>query len=362
MNYENRVRAYLVLADGTVFKGYSMGAQGEAVGEVVFNTCNTSFQDIMCDPSYYGQLVAQTYPLVGMRGIAAGTPPRIHAKGYIAREWSEVPAGDKSVISIDAYLKQNGTVGIYGIDTRRLTRALRDKGYFNGAITDKLDGFDTLMDKIKAYSIKGAVDAVTVQKPFHIDVRNNKMNVAVVDYGYSAGMAAAFAQRGIAMTVFPARTMAEEVLAEEPAGIVFSNGPGDPEEDKTLIMQIDKLLHSGLPCFGIGVGHQMMALAMGGKIAKMQKGHRGSNQPVLRCSDGKSMSTLQNHAYDVVAESLDTALAEVTMVNINDRSVEAIQYKGISAFSVQFTPLDNPIYSDTSWIYDDFAAMVGGGE
>lgn len=339
-----------------------MGALGEAVGEVVFNTCNSSFQEILCDPSYYGQLVAQTYPLVGMRGIDASKPPRIHAKGYIAREWSEVPAGDTSVISIDEYLKQNGTVGIYGIDTRRLTRALRDKGYFNGAITDKLDGFDSLMDRIKSYSIKGAVDAVTVQKPLRIDAPDYRLSIAVADYGYSAVLAAALAQRGLAMTVYPARTPAQEILADNPAGIVFSNGPGDPEEDKTLIAQIARLLQSGLPCFGIGVGHQMMALAMGGRIAKMPKGHRGSNQPVLKCSTGQSMSTLQNHAYDVVAESLDQASAEITMVNINDCSVEAIQYKNIPAFSVQFTPLDNPIYSDTAWIYDDFAAMVGGGE
>jgi len=362
LDYDERARAYLVLADGTVFKGYSMGAKGEAVGEVVFNTCTTSFQDILCDPSYYGQLVAQTYPLVGMRGVDGRLPRRIYAKGYIAREWSEVPQGDSSVLSIDEYLRQNGTVGIYGIDTRRLTRALRDKGYFNGAITDKLDGFDSLMDRIQSYSIRGAVDAVTVPKPLLINTIKGNPRVAVIDYGYSEKMAAALSQRGLELKVYPARTSAEEILSEQPAGIVFSNGPGDPEEDIDLIKQICTLLQSGLPSFGIGVGHQMMALAMGGKIAKMPKGHRGSNQPVLRRVAGQTMSTLQNHAYDVVAESLDDSVAEITMININDQSVEAIQYKGIPAFSIQFTPLDNPVYSDTSWIYDDFAAMVRGGE
>jgi len=350
------------LADGTVFKGYSMGALGEAVGEVVFNTCNTSFQDILCDPSYYGQLVAQTYPLMGMRGVNINRSRPINAKGYIAREWSEVPDGDSGVISIDEYLRRNGTVGIYGIDTRRLTRALRDKGYFNGAITDKLDHFDALMDKIKAYSIKGAVEAVTIRQMFQIKAPDDDACIAVLDYGYSESMMEAFKQRKLSLTVYPAYTQAEEILAGEPDGIVFSNGPGDPEEDKTLIIQIDSLLHSGIPCFGIGVGHQMMALAVGGKIAKMPKGHRGSNQPVLRFSNGKAMSTLQNHAYDIVAESIDRSRAEITMININDHSVEAIQYKGIPAFSVQFTPLDNPIYSDTSWIYDEFASMVRGGD
>lgn len=353
--------AYLVLQDGTIMQGYSMGAQGVTIGEVVFNTCTASYQDLLSDPTYYGQIVAQTYPLVGNRGFdASEEKSEIMANGYIAREWCDTPTDARNGVTLDAYLKQRGIVGLCGIDTRRLTRILRDKGYFNGAITDSLENLDALLEKIKAYTIAGAVEQVTIKKPEVIEAGNPQYHMVVLDYGFHRDILQWFTDRGCKLTLVPASTSAAEILAYRPDGILLSDGPGDPDDNLALIDTIKALTHSGVPLFGLGLGHQMLALAAGAKIRKMDRGHRGSNQPVRILETGKIMITTQNHGYDVAPGTLDPATGVVIMENVNDKSVEGIRYLAFPAYTVQFEPCDGPGFQDSAWIYDTFVEMMKG--
>ena len=357
----NAKKAYLVLEDGAIFEGYSMGAGGVTIGEVVFNTCTASYQELLSDPTYYGQIVAQTYPLVGNRGIEAdGKYSEIMANGYIAREWCNTPTDTRGGVTLDEYLRKRGIVGLCGIDTRRLTRVLRDKDYFCGAITDSLDNLDELLKKIKKYTIAGAVDAVTIKKPETIKSENSKYNVAVIDYGFHHSALKWFVERGCGLTLFPAETLPDEILKIRPDGILFSDGPGDPDDNPKLIENIKELMKSSVPSFGIGLGHQMMGLAAGGKVEKMPKGHRGSNQPVKILKSNKIMITTQNHGYAVADKSIKDEIAETVLVNVNDKTIEGIRYKKFPAFSVQFEPTDGRGYQDTSWIYDEFINIMKG--
>lgn len=351
----NEKRAYLVLADGTVFTGVSMGVEGESIGEVVYNTCADSYQEILTDPTYYGQLVAQTYPLVGNRGLDCDGG-KIVANGYIVREWCDTP--EQGGVTLDEYLKARGVVGISGIDTRRLTRKLRDKGYFNGAITTSLDDFDDLLRRIKNYSVHGAVAAVTTKEKYEVKPENTVYNVAVLDLGFPQSMLNPFLRRGCSLTVFPASTSCEELLSEDPDAVIFPDGPGDPDDDIALVETVKSVIATGKPVIGIGVGHQMMALAVGGHIRKMPKGHRGSNQPVRVAETEKIMVTVQNHGYDVADGSVSEDVAKVMLTNVNDNSVEGLKYFGFPGVSVQFVPGDSEVYSDSSFIYDEFIELV----
>lgn len=354
--------AYLVLADGTVFKGSSMGKEGETIGEVVFNTCTASYQELLSDPTYYGQIVAQTYPLIGNRGIENDiNSSDITANGYIAREWCNSPSNIFGGVTLDEYLKRVNIVGIFGIDTRRLTRALRDKGYFNGAITNTLDHFDELMNKIKCYSIHGAVSAVTIKNSIEYKTECPIFNVVVIDYGFPRAMLKSLLKRGCNLTIVPASTSPTEILKQNPDGLVFSNGPGDPDDDPVLVKNIKTLIKEKIPSLGIGVGHQMMVLAVDGIINKMPKGHRGSNQPVIVCGTDNVLVTTQNHGYDVADGSINENTAEVIMRNVNDNSIEGLTYYDFPGFSIQFTPIDIGSFSDTSWVYDKFIALMKGG-
>ncbi len=353
---EHTNKAYLLLEDGTVFVGNSMGKTGTAIGEVVFNTCTASYEELLSDPTYYGQIVAQTYPLVGNRGVTdENRDSDIMSNGYIVREWCKVPAGG---ISLHEYLLKRGIVGLSGIDTRRLTRILRDKGYMKGAITDTLDNREMLLEKIRAYTVSGAVEAVTVKSPQHIQAENEKYRIAVPDYGFPRKILDAFLSRGCSVDILPASCTVEQVTALNPNGIFLSDGPADPDDDPVLIRNIAEMIKSGLPVFAVGLGHQMLALAEHAKIIKMPQGHRGSNQPVLVAETGKLMVTEQNHGYTVDKESLPSNTAEILMTNINDGSVEGLFYPSVPALSVQFTPNGSPD-SSTSWIFDRFIAMLG---
>lgn len=367
MENKRAKRAYLVLADGTVFHGYSMGAVGETVGEVVFNTCTASYQSLLSDPTYYGQIVAQTYPLVGNRGIGAdisaegSASSNIMANGYIAREWCAAPSVMDGGLTLDEYLRGRNIVGICGIDTRRLTRALRDKGYFNGAITDSLQDFDALLRRVKAYTISGAVEAVTIREPEHIPAENPLYRVTVIDCGFPRYVLKALTQRGCELTLVPAFTSAREILAGKPDGVLFSDGPGDPDDAPCLTGCAQELLAAKIPLFGIGLGHQVMALAVGGTVVKMPKGHRGSNQPVRILETGRIMVTTQNHGYSVAAQSLPQGVAQITMTNVNDGAVEGVSYCNAPAFSVEFTPTDGIGRQDTAWLYDELIDRMKGG-
>jgi len=367
INQNQTQRAYLVLADGTVFPGDAMGAPGEAVGEVVFNTCASSYQSVLSDPTYYGQLVAQTFPLVGNRGIVPeevlplGETAPVRANGYIVREWCDTPPGLGNRLTLDAYLKRYGIVGISGIDTRRLTRILRDKGYFKGVITPALGDFEDLLARISAYSISGAVAAVSLAEPVHIFCESAEYYIVVPDFGFPRRMLPALLRRHCAVAVVPAETSAREILERKPDGVLLPDGPADPDDNPRILENIRGLLQSKIPLLGIGVGHQMMALAAGGIVGEMARGHRGSNQPVRLLGTKRVMVTLQNHAYDVAAGSLPEAVASVTMANVNDGSVEGLEYHSFPGFSVQFTPQDSGLYSDTAWVYDQFLSRIHDG-
>lgn len=352
-------KAYLILEDGTVFEGYSMGKAGTAIGEVVFNTCTASYEDLLSDPTYYGQIVAQTYPLVGNRGVVhSDRNSDITANGYIVREWCDAPEGG---VSLHEYLSSRGIVGICGIDTRRLTRALRDKGYMKGAITGSLENREKLLSDIRAYTISGAVEAVTIKTPESVKTPNAKYRVAVLDYGFPRSTLDALTARGCELEILPAGYTAKQVAAVAPNGILLSDGPADPDDNPALVENIREMTKLGVPILAIGLGHQMLALSVGAQIEKMAQGHRGSNQPVLICGTQKMMVTDQNHGYAVKKETIQQDKAEICMQNVNDGSVEGLCYTAFPALSVQFTP-NGDSDSSTSWIFDRFAEMLGEAE
>lgn len=352
---DRTARAYLVLEDSTVFSGFSVGAKGTTIGEVVFNTCTASYEEVLSDPTYYGQIVAQTYPLVGNRGI--GVAGNIVANGYIVREWCDAPSGVRGE-TLDAYLKRLGIIGISGVDTRALTRKLRGKGYVKGAITDSLEEMNRLLEEIRRYSIHGAVAAVTVEKQEVLLAPNPLYKVAVIDYGSPRALIDALLRRGCTVYRVPAGTTAEDLKRTGAQAVVFSDGPGDPDDNPVLIQNIREILPLNLPFIGIGLGHQLVALALGGKIEKMARGHRGSNQPVRRVRDGRLLVTTQNHGYCVARDSIDPALAEVSMVNVNDGTIEAVRLLQYPGETYQFTPVDSAELTGTSCIYDDFITRI----
>ncbi len=356
---KKRNSAYLILEDETVFQGFSMGKIGTTIGEVVFNTCTSAYTDILSDPTYYGQIVAQTYPLAANRGVAPDTDgSKIMSNGYIVREWCDVYS-DGNEMNLDDYLKSIDIVGICGIDTRRLTRYLRDKGYVNGAITDSLENKEELLEKVKSYTISGAVREISIKEPIEMKGENAKYNVVAIDYGSPRKQLNAFLLNGCNVTFVPAFTTPEDIMKYSPDGVVLCDGPADPDDEPILIENIKKLTEQGVPVFAIGLGHQMLALAMGFKIVKMAKGHRGSNQPVRISDTNKIMITDQNHGYSVDPDSVDSSVADIIMTNINDNTVEGLKYNKFTGLSVQFTPKGDED-SSTGFIIRDFFKMMDG--
>ncbi len=364
MSFEKSPKAYLVLADGTIFEGYAMGKIGTTIGEVVFNTCMASYGELLSDPTYFGQIVAQTYPLAGNRGIYTSVGELgIMASGYVVREWFNSP-DNNDMVTLDKYLKDRKIVGISGIDTRRLTRAVRDKGYINGAITDSKDNIDDLLNKIKKYTISGAVEAVTTQSTYTVDCDCDeaKYNVVVVDYGFPIGMLKPFTKRGCKVTVVPEDTSSDDIIKYSPDGVILSDGPADPDDNPKLVETIGELTKKDISLFCLGLGHQMISLAVGSKIKKMPRGHRGSNQPVRIEGTNKIMITTQNHGYAVLKDSLNEDIASIWLSNVNDNSIEGLKFKSFKGLSVQFIPKDEKDFCDNSWIYDEFTALMGGNK
>lgn len=356
-------KAYLLLENGMVFEGEGFGAAGTRVGELVFTTGMTGCAESLTDPSYRGQLITFTFPMLGNYGICYEDreSPHIHARGVVVREYCPSPSNFRAEVDVDTFLREEGVCGICGVDTRRITQLIRTKGVMNAAVTDA-EPDDALLELVRANRVTGVVDEVTVKEPVLLAPRGEaRYSVALLDYGYKRSIADCLTARGCAVTLYPARTPAEQIIAAGHDGVMLSNGPGDPQENAYSIEQI-KILMDTLPTFGICLGHQMMAIASGARTRKMKFGHRGANQPAKDLKTGRVYVTSQNHGYAVDNASLPDSGAVMRFVNVNDGSCEGLDYPGKRAFSLQFHPEAHGGPLDCSGMFERFISMMGGRE
>lgn len=356
------MKAFLILEDGTVFEGTNIGAAREVVSEIVFNTSMTGYLEVMTDPSYAGQAVVMTYPLIGNYGITPDMESaRPWVEGYIVRELSRIPSNFRCEGSIQDFLVKYDIPGIAGIDTRALTKILREKGTMNGMITvNENYQIEEILPKLREYTAEKVVERVTCDK---ISILRGKgKRVALLDLGAKQNIAKSLHDRGCEVTIYPAGTSAEEILKDNPDGIMLSNGPGDPKECTEVIQEIKKLCVSDTPIFAICLGHQLMALANGADTHKMKYGHRGGNHPVKDLETGRVYISSQNHGYVVDTEHLDSSVAVPAFVNVNDGTNEGLRYVGKNIFTVQFHPEACPGPQDSSYLFDKFINMMGGNQ
>lgn len=369
-------KAYLILADGTIFEGQSIGKTGSVIGETVFTTGMTGYLETLTDPSYYGQIVTQTFPLIGNYGVINEDfeSKKSWVRGYIVREMCEKPSNFRCEGDLDSFLRQQEIIGIKGIDTRKLTKILREAGVMNGMIvsgneTEKIETVlksnsekEKLLETIKAYIITEAVKTVSRSEAEDKEAENEKKaqkgHVVLWDFGAKENIKRELEKRGLKVTLVPYNTTADEIKKLAPDGIMLSNGPGDPAENTGIIEEIRKLCEYGqIPIFGICLGHQMLALARGAKTSKLKYGHRGGNQPVKDLETGRVYISSQNHGYAVENDSLPS-YAKLRFVNTNDQTCEGIEYTDIPAFSVQFHPEACSGPHDTNYLFDLFFKMM----
>ena len=351
-------KGYLILQDGQVFEGVRFGAETDTVGELVFTTGMCGYVETLTDPSYAGQIVMQTYPLIGNYGIIREDfEGACCVKGYVVREYCDTPSNFRTDCDLDTYLKEQGVPGLCGVDTRELTRIIREHGVMNAAICDEIPADLT---PIKTYAITGVVEAVSCKEPDRYPAEGEEcFRVSLIDYGAKRNIVRELQKRGCTVTVLPASTSAEEILAAGPDGVMLSNGPGDPAENTYQIEQIRKLLGK-VPMFGICLGHQLTALAAGGSTYKLKYGHRGVNQPVRDLNGVRTYITSQNHGYAVDGDTVK--LGKVRFVNANDGTCEGIDYPELKAFTVQFHPEACTGPKDTSFLFDRFVDLMKGGD
>lgn len=393
------MKAFLILEDGTVFEGIHIGADREIVSEIVFNTSMAGYLEVLTDPSYAGQAVCMTYPLIGNYGICRDDMESVKPwpDALLVREVSRIPSNFRSDCTIQQFLEENNVPGIAGIDTRALTKILREKGTMNGMVTTDADyDFARIQPMLKAYTTGKVVERVTcrekyVVKPslspaengplsgsarfdraaYESGVREKRptlvkelngagLRVALLDLGAKKNIAHSLAERGCEVTVFPATTPAEEVIAMKPDGIMLSNGPGDPKECTCIIEEIKKLYATDIPIFAICLGHQLMALANGCDTHKMKYGHRGGNHPVKDLADGRIYISSQNHGYVVDTDKLDPKIAVPAFINVNDGTNEGLRYTGKNIFTVQYHPEACPGPQDSRYLFDRFIQMMKG--
>ena len=353
------MKAFLILEDGHVFKGTSIGSTRDVISEIVFNTSMTGYLEVMTDPSYAGQAVCMTYPLIGNYGICyddqESSKPWVD--GFIVRELSRVPSNFRSVDTIQHFLTKHDIPGIAGIDTRALTKILREKGTMNGMITTKeYTDLGEPISRMKAYSVKGVVLKTTTKEAYTLPGTGKK--VALMDYGAKRNIARSLNERGCQVTVYPADTPAEAVLKEHPDGIMLSNGPGDPKENTAIIEEIKKLYASDVPIFAICLGHQLMALANGMDTYKLKYGHRGGNHPVKDLETGRVYISSQNHGYVVDMDTVNPQVAVPAFINVNDGTNEGLKYVGKNIFTVQYHPEACPGPLDSGYLFDRFLKMM----
>lgn len=369
------MKAFLILADGHIFEGKSIGSRREIISELVFNTSMTGYLEVLTDPSYAGQAVCMTYPLIGNYGICHEDEESIRPwlDGYIVRELSKTASNFRCEDTLSNYLKRFDITGICGIDTRQLTKILREKGTMNCMITtDENYNLVDIIPKLEEYTTGHVVEKVTCSEKYvlgaekpeasSISITNTSTtkNVALLDLGAKKNIAKSLAKRGCNVTVYPATTKAEEIFAQKPDGIMLSNGPGDPTVCTDIIAEIKKLYASDIPVFAICLGHQLMALATGAKTKKMKYGHRGGNHPVKDLETGRVYISSQNHGYVVDTDTIDKNIAAPAFVNVNDGTNEGLKYIGKNIFTVQFHPEACPGPQDSAYLFDRFIDMMGG--
>lgn len=363
------MKAYLILEDGTVFAGKSIGSSREVISEIVFNTSMTGYLEVLTDPSYAGQAVVMTYPLIGNYGICREDMEARASctDGFIVRELSQTFSNFRGEQSIQDFLVSQDIPGISGIDTRALTKILRERGTMNGMITTELPKeMDAVLNRIKQYSVRNVVARVTTREPVFfrpgdLDTDSNvpvTKKVAILDVGTKYNIARCLLKRGCALTIYPADTKAETIAAAKPDGIMLTNGPGDPKECTGVIEELKKLYETDIPIFAICLGHQLMALASGFDTVKMKYGHRGSNHPVKDIQSGRVYISSQNHGYVVKEDSVADSVAEVAFVNVNDGSIEGLTYRNKKIFTVQFHPEACAGPKDSEILFDRFINMM----
>lgn len=395
------MKAFLILEDGTVFEGTHIGANREIISEIVFNTSMAGYLEVLTDPSYAGQAVCMTYPLIGNYGVCREDMESRQAwpDGFIVRELSRLASNFRKDITIQEFLKEQDIPGIAGIDTRALTKLLREKGTMNGMITtDENYNLNAILPKLKEYTTGKVVEKVTCSQKYEIKgaraldengpisgsarfvpddfaagIREKRPSitrqlnglgkkVALLDLGAKDNIARSLAQRGCDVTVYPALTAAEEIIADQPDGIMLSNGPGDPKECVSIINEIRKLYETDIPIFAICLGHQLMALATGADTHKMKYGHRGGNHPVKDLKTGRVYISSQNHGYVVDMDKLDPKVAVPAFINVNDGTNEGLSYTGKNIFTVQYHPEACPGPQDSSYLFDRFIKMMEVGK
>lgn len=391
------MQAFLILEDGTVFTGTHIGAEKEIISEIVFNTSMAGYPEVLTDPSYAGQAVCMTYPLIGNYGVCRDDMEsrKPWSDGFIVRELSRTASNFRTDMTIQEFLTEYGVPGIAGIDTRALTKILREKGTMNGMITTNQNySLEEILPVLKEYTAGKVVEKVTCSKKFEIkgsgtlkengpvsgsagfdadkyasgihekkpsmikELSGAGRKIALLDLGAKDNIADSLAKRGCDVTVYPALTQAEEIIADAPDGIMLSNGPGDPKECISIIEEIKKLYVTNIPIFAICLGHQLMALATGADTFKMKYGHRGGNHPVKDLMTGRVYISSQNHGYVVDTEKLDESVAVPAFINVNDGTNEGLSYTGKNIFTVQFHPEACPGPQDSGYLFDRFIEML----
>jgi carbamoyl-phosphate synthase small subunit len=355
-------KAILVLEDGRTFRGKAFGAEGETFGEMVFNTSMTGYQEILTDPSYAGQIVCMTYPLIGNYGVNEQDVEsrRPWVEGFVVKEASRISSNWRAEETLDSYLKRHKIVGIEQIDTRALVRHIRDKGAMRAVISSTDLDEKSLLEKVLSspeMNNRELASAVTIEKNYDYPAQDAKFHVVAFDFGVKTNSLREFSKFGCQVTVVPQDTSAAEILALDPDGIFLSNGPGDPASMKAVVAEIQKLTESNVPMFGICLGHQILGQVFGGKTYKLKFGHRGGNQPIKNLETGKIEITSHNHGFAVEAKSLP-ADVEVTHINLNDQTVAGLRHKKLPIFSVQYHPESAPGPHDSEYLFENFIKLM----
>ncbi len=359
------MKATLILANGSVFSGTSIGSTSDRICEMVFNTSMTGYQEILTDPSYAGQGVVMSYPLIGNYGVNSedNESSRPWVEALVVRHLSPRGSNFRCEDTLDNYLKKHDISGIENVDTRALTKILRSQGSMNGMLTCA-EHFNVaeIMEKLKNYKVTGTVERVTRKEPEVFPAYGEERHhVAMMDFGVKQNMIECLRRRGCKVTAVPAFTKAEELLGGKYDGVMLSNGPGDPAENVEIIAELKKLYESDIPLFGVCLGHQLLALATGAKTGRLAYGHRGGNHPVRDLEKDRVFITSQNHGYMVLSESVDPAVAEVSHINVNDGTCEGLRYKRPNCFTTQFHPEANAGPKDTEYLFNRFIESMDQG-